>query len=216
MHPAPIEPMLMESAREYRTLRAPSGDGQTLVDPSWQVLPDTVARNRERFSYVQYDVQGRSLAELSAAARRVLLNRAIGYTARYREVPDRWRNFGSLESVPFLLSGHQPELFHPGVWYKNFVLGSLARKLDGVGIHLLIDSDTCRSASIRVPNGSISEPHLEAVAYDEPMAEVPHEERRIRDAATFRTFAERSAALIGPFVQNPLVSELWPLVMGRN
>jgi hypothetical protein len=107
--------MLMESAREYRTLRAPSGDGQTLVDPTWRALPDTVARNRERLSYVQYDVQGRSLADLSAAARCVLLNRAIGYTAQYREVPDRWRTMGTLEGVPFLLSGHQPELFHPGV-----------------------------------------------------------------------------------------------------
>jgi hypothetical protein len=48
------------------------------------------------------------------------------------------------------------------------------------------------------------------------MAEVPHEERMIRDAATFSTFAERSASLIRPFVADPLVSELWPLVMSRN
>src|SRR3954470_4262413 len=199
--------MLMERAREYRTLRAPSGDGQTLVDPPWQALPDALARNRELFSYVQYDVQGRSLADLSAAARRLLLSQALWYTAQYREVPDRWRKIATLAGVPFLLSGHQPELFHPGVWYKNFVLGSLARKLDGVGIHLLIDSDTCRSASIRVPTGSVLEPRVEAVPYDEPMAEVPHEERHIRDAATFSTFAERSALLIRPFVQNPLVEE---------
>ena len=152
--------MLMESAREYRMLRAPSGDGQTLVAPSWLALPDTVARNREQLSYVQYDVQGRSLADLSAAARRGLLAKSLAYTSQYREVPDRWRNITSIDGVPFLLSGHQPELFHPGVWYKNFVLGSLARKLDGVGIHLLIDSDTCRSASIRVPTGSVSEPRV--------------------------------------------------------
>ena len=85
----------------------------------------------------------------------MLAQSGIGYTSQYREVPERWRKIASLEDVPFLLSGHQPELFHPGVWYKNFVLGSLARKLDGVGIHLLIDSDTCRSASIRVPTGSV-------------------------------------------------------------
>jgi len=114
--------MLMESAREYRILRAPSGDGQTLVDPAWQALPDAVARNREQLSYVQYDVQGRSLADLRSSARHLLLNRALGYTARYRDVPNRWREIASLAGVPFLLSGHQPELFHPGVWYKNFVL----------------------------------------------------------------------------------------------
>src|SRR6185312_8361597 len=44
----------------------------------------------------------------------------------------------------------------------------------------------------------------------------PYEERMIRDAATFSTFAERSAALIRPLVADPMVAELWPLVMERN
>src|SRR6185295_11008278 len=117
--------------------------------------PDVVARNREQLLYVQYDVQGRSLGDLSAAARRGLFDQAINYTQQYRTIPDRWRKIDRLASVPFLLSGHQPELFHPGVWYKNFVLGSLAQRVDAVGIHLLIDSDTCASASIRVPTGSV-------------------------------------------------------------
>ena len=144
-NPAPFEPMLMESAREYRTLRAPSGDGQTLVDPSWQALPDTVARNREQLSYVQYDVQGRSLADLSAAAQtRACWQSRWRTRASIARCPSGGGTSRRLSDVPFILSGHQPEMFHPGVWYKNFVLGSLARKLDGVGIHLLIDSDTCR------------------------------------------------------------------------
>src|SRR5438105_15354205 len=79
-----------------------------------------------------------------------------------------------------------------------------------------MDSDTCRSASICVPTGSVNEPRVESVEYDEPMAEVPHEERLIRDVATFSTFAERSASLVRPFVADPLVTELWSLVMARN
>jgi hypothetical protein len=196
-------------------LRAPAGDGQTLIDPPYTALPDVVARNREQLSYVQYDVQGRSLGDLSASARRGLLDRAIGYTRQYRAIPDRWLKLDSLANVPFLLSGHQPELFHPGVWYKNFVLGSLARRMDAVGIHLLIDSDMCRSVSIRVPTGSISEPRVEAVPFDEPAAEVPHEERTIRNSATLSTFAERASSLIRPLVPDPIVRELWPLVMQR-
>lgn len=207
--------MLMERAREYRALRAPSEDGQTLIDPPFSVLPDAVARNREQFSYVQYDVQGRLLAELSAAARRGLLKQAIEYTQEYRSIPDRWLKIESVADVPFLLSGHQPEMFHPGVWYKNFVLGSLARRMDAVGIHLSIDSDMCRSVSIRVPTGTVSEPHVEAVPYDEPAAEVPHEERMIRNTATLSTFAERASSLIRPLVPDPMAVELWPLVMGR-
>src|SRR5438874_262208 len=102
--------MLMERAREYRTLRAPSGDGETLIDPSWSTLPDVAASNRAELSSIEYDVQGRSLRDLSAAGRAGLLAAAIRYTSKYRGVPERWRNMATLSGVPFVLSGHQPGL----------------------------------------------------------------------------------------------------------
>lgn len=208
--------MLMEHASGFRSLRAPQGDGQTVIEPPWLALPEVVAENRQHLAQVEYDVQGRSLTELAASARHLLLKRATAYTSQYRDVPDRVRNQSSIGGAPFLLSGHQPQLFHPGVWYKNFVLGALARRLDGVGIHLLIDSDLCRSVSIRVPTGAADNPRVEAVPYDEPATEVPYEERAIRDLATLASFAERVVAVIDPLVKEPLVESLWPLVLGRN
>jgi hypothetical protein len=208
--------MLMERATEFRRLRAPQGDGQTLIDPAWPTLPDVVAHNREHLASGPYDVQGRTLADLSNAARRGLLKCAVTYTSQYRDVPERWQSFKALAGAPFILSGHQPEMFHPGVWYKNFVLGGLARRLEGVGIHLLIDSDLCRTASIRVPTGTIDAPRVEAVEYDKPAPEVPYEERTIRDSATFSTFAERASALLRPLVADAMVAELWPLTIERN
>lgn len=208
--------MLMERATEFRRLRAPQGDGQTLIDPSWPTLPEVVANNREQLAAAQYDVQGRSLAELSRGARHALWKCAVAYTGQYRDVPERWQNFDSLAGAPFILSGHQPEMFHPGVWYKNFVLGGLARRMEGIGIHLLIDSDLCRTASIRVPTGSIDSPRIEAVQYDKPAPEVPYEERTIRDLATFSTFAERASGLLRPLVSDPMVAALWPLAVERN
>ena len=160
--------MLMDCASKFRTLRAPHGDGQTLVDPSYAVLPGTVMNNREALAATNYDVQGRSLAELSKAARERLWRLAVAYTGQYREVPERWLDLENAAETPFILSGHQPEMFHPGVWYKNFVLGGLARRMDGVGIHLSIDSDLCRGAWIRVPTGGIDRPRVEAVPYDKP------------------------------------------------
>jgi hypothetical protein len=81
---------------------------------------------------------------------------------------------------------------------------------------LLIDSDLCRSASIHVPTGTVEQPRVEAVPYDQPAAEVPYEERTIRDAHTLAGFAERVTMLARPFVPDPLVESMWPLVMDRN
>ncbi len=206
--------MLMERASEFRRLRAPQEDGQKLIEPPWHALPEVVADNRERLAQIDVDIQGRSVTDLAATARRALVQKAIEYSGRYRNVADRFRN--SPAGAPLILSGHQPQLFHAGVWYKNFVLGGLARNLDGVGIHLLIDSDLCRSVSIRVPTGTSNRPRVEAVPYDAPAAEVPYEERPIRDNAALASFEERVVALIEPLVRDPLVESLWPLVLARN
>jgi hypothetical protein len=212
--------MLMEQASGSRKLRAPQGDGQTVVEPPLRSLPRIVADNRDRLAGIGYDVQGQSLAELSASARRSLLQKSIEYTARYRNVPHRLRRAlvsdDALGRMSFILAGHQPQLFHPGVWYKNFVLGSLARELDAIPIHLLIDSDQCRSASIRVPTGSIEKPLVDIAPYDAPATEMPYEERSIGDFGTLQSFAGHVSSLVQPFVGDPLVRELWPLVLERN
>lgn len=207
--------MLMDCAREIRSLRAPLGDGETLIDPAYEALAGIAAGNSERLSATDFDFQGRSLCELSRSARRNLLQAAASYTGSYRDIPQGWKEFGTVQDAPFVLSGHQPEMFHPGVWYKNFVLGGLARRLGGVGIHLLIDSDLCRTATVRVPTGSLDQPRVETVAIDSPAAEVPYEERTIQNAASFSTFAERATALLRPFVANPMVAELWPIMLER-
>jgi hypothetical protein len=208
--------MLMEHARGYRSFRAPQSDGQKIVEPPLATLPQVVDANRELLSRADYDVQGRSLTELSASARASLVSLAAAYTSQYRDVTQRLPSGDSLASTPFILAGHQPQLFHPGVWYKNFVLGNLANQIGGIGIHLLIDSDLCRSASIRLPTGSIEHPRIDAVAYDEPAAEVPYEERAIRDFGAFESFGARAAELIKPFVTEPMVKSLWPLTLERN
>ncbi len=212
--------MLMEHATRSLNLRAPQGDGETVIDPPINSLPGVLATNRERLARVDYDVQGRSLADISASARRSLVHKAIEYTGQYRDIPARVADLAAhdatLAKAPFVLSGHQPQLYHPGVWYKNFVLGSLAESVQAMPIHLLIDSDLCRGASIRVPTGTAANPRVEVVAYDEPAMELPYEERSIRDLDTFRGFAKHATATIRSLVPDPLLSKLWPLTLDRN
>jgi len=201
----------MVDAAPYRRLRTPQKDGQTVVEPPRATLGDVIARNRAQLATLGYDLQGRPLAELAASARRSLVNQALAYTRGYRDVSPRHRQIAQTGG-PIVLSGHQPQLFHAGVWYKNFVLGDVAAEVGGAAIHLLIDSDLCRDASIRVPTGTVAEPRLEAVSFDQPSADVPYEERSVLDEATFAQFSDRVRHLLRPLVARPLVEELWPLM----
>ncbi len=207
--------MLMAEAAPYRRFRAPQEDGQTLVEPPRQSLADIVARNRAQLASLDCEMQGRSLLSLAVDARRSLVEQAVAYTKEYRDVSPRHLE-AQQAGGPMILSGHQPQLFHAGVWYKNFVLGDLAREVDGAAIHLLIDSDLCRAASIRVPSGSVDAPYVETAPFDSSAVEVPYEERTIADATTFRGFADQVRQLLRPFVADPLVDSLWPLVLDGN
>ncbi len=113
------------------------------------------------------------------------------------------------------LAGHQPELFHPGVWLKNFALGALARGHQATAINLVIDSDTTKGLALRVPGGSPSRPSVELIALDRPEPRVPYEERRVIERRQFEDFGGRVAAQMAPLLGDPLVLSYWPLVRER-
>lgn len=184
---------------EYQQYRAPASNDTALVDPPW---PEQIAQLTDPPETAALSIGGVSLAELKRSARTGLLAAAREYTAAYAdlEVPS---------DAPIVLSGHQPELFHPGVWFKNFALDALAKVSGGVGVHLIVDSDLCRTASIRTPTGSIDSPRLESVPYDLALAAAPYEERLIADERVFQTFADRAAHAIGPQIDQPLAPRLW-------
>jgi hypothetical protein len=189
----------------------PRENRSTLVLPSLDEAGALAAENRRHLGAVGYTVQGRSLADLSRHARAELLDAARAWTAGYRDVEMP----GADPSGLFFLAGHQPELFHPGVWYKNFVLAELARRHGAAAINLVIDSDTLKSSSLGVPCCTLDDPHREAVLFDRPDASTPFEERPALDEALFCNFGRRVTKRIAALVPDPLIERYWPMVLER-
>ena len=196
---------------EYRRLRAPAEDRTALVDPPLDRVAAVVDENvRVRAAY-DYDFQGRSLAELSGQARRELLSQARRWTAAYCDV-----GFSGAEQAGLIfLAGHQPEIFHPGVWFKNFALDALAHRHRAVAVSLVVDSDTVKEPALRVPGGSVKEPQIEVIPFDRAEPKVPYEVRRIIDRGMFADFGRRVAQRIAPLVPDPLIEAYWPLARAR-
>jgi hypothetical protein len=200
----------MGEALQHRGVRAPRENGGKLVEPPLSALGDLIERNVSSAAGYDYDVQGRSLSQLAAQARGELVQAALNYTRSYRDVA---HVAGQSERI--FLAGHQPQLFHPGVWFKNFVLSAIARRHAGVGVNLIIDSDTIKTACLRVPGGTPAEPRVESLALDRPTAEIPYEERSIIDRQCLGSFGARAAETTRHLVRDPLVHEFWPLVTQR-
>lgn len=203
---------LMPEPLRYRRLRAPRVDGGMLADPPLEAAGALLAEQAAQRALIDYDFHGRRLSQLIPAARAELLQAALAYSNSYLEQPLT----GLDAAAPFVLAGHQPQLFHPGVWIKNFALAELVRDGQAVGINLVVDTDTARSAAALVPGGSSTAPLVANVPYDASLAEMPYEERPIADFAQFASFSSRAAERLKPLVADPLVTSFWPDVVERG
>ena len=197
---------------EYRRLRAPRENGAALIDPPKRGIEPIIRSNRRTLEAYCYDCQGRCLTKLSRQARSDLLKEARRWTSAYRDVHE------PVSSGPetIFLAGHQPELFHAGVWFKNFALSALAQHHQAVAVNLLIDSDTAKENSLRVPGGTVENPEAVAIPIDAAGPPIPHEQQRIIDSDRFASFGRRAFEQVRPLVADPLIREFWPEVVKRS
>lgn len=121
-------------ADRYADWKAPAEDGQMLIwpDPP-QLLADTRDNARRLSGANQVLIQNLPLPDLRRRARQF-----IGHDG----------------DEPLIATGHQTELFHPGVWAKNALIDAAAAKLGGKAYHFAVDSDAPKHLHVRWPGGS--------------------------------------------------------------
>jgi hypothetical protein len=200
---------------------APDASGGRLIDPpvtpepgrgSIEALVDNNRLLRTAFDTRIGDLR---LWELVAATRREVLTVAAEYTGSYRDVhrPD---DVAEWIARPIIMGGHQPELFHAGVWLKNSALDAYARQAGGTALNLVVDSDRCTRPAVAVPVGTPASAQAEEVAFDADAPEMPWEERPVFDADCFASFGRRASELLAPFEPQPILRKWWPLAVERS
>ena len=192
-----------------RRLRAPEGDGAVVAEPPLAEVGQLLSRNRAHLQQTNLTLLDRSLAELRRQARKCAIDEARAYL---REAGEPVPPFAD---GPLLMAGHQPELFHPGVWAKNFALHGLARKYCGIALNLVVDNDTAKATALRVPTrttDAVPWPHALMLAYDRWVGEVPYEEREVADEDQFTQFSKRVVEAMRGWDFTPLVQSFWEQV----
>ncbi|MCZ2343519.1 MAG: hypothetical protein LC104_17255 [Bacteroidales bacterium] len=192
--------------------RAPTANRAVLADPSRLLWPQLVQENRHRLATAMVRIDGEPLHAFREQARTEIL--AVAHATQSPVETDT-----KSDDAPLVVSGHQPELFHPGVWVKNFALCGLAQRVSGVSLNLVVDNDTLKSSALRIPTWTGRDPatvHLSAVPFDTHDNEQPYEIRGIHDAALFHSFAERAASLWNEWGYEPLLPRAWACILRQT
>ncbi len=206
------------NSSDFRNLpkyRAPEASASALVQPSLaSVLRQHVGFAPQRDGVSDLRIGPYRLGELRGPARRDALRAAIDYTRTYRDIWfDADRYCMQADEAAWLVAGHQPELFHPGVWFKNFLLSQASAQAACVALNLVIDNDLCRSPAIRVPvidqKDGLSLVRTESIAFDASSPPVAWECRSILDKEVLRSFPQRVREVMPGALPKPLVEALW-------
>lgn len=196
---------------QYQRIRVPREDGATLQIPSLNELDALWQANLSRV-----DASGRSWQVRRDFARREAIEVAFRYSSQYlpKDVLTRLRTRQQV-----IMSGHQPELFHPGVWFKNFVLNAASKQLNAIPINLIVDSDLSTRQNIAVPTtvaietktGRVEKLQYGSVSFDRPTPQQPYEMKAIADGEVFREFPHQVVAAVKAYhgTDSPLVVPIW-------
>lgn len=193
-----------------REWRAPREHGAAVIAPAWADLPGAVADNTTAITRWSGGLAGLSWAEWRNWCRQSCLAAARDYTSNQLGVAVPETGAG-----PLIVGGHQPALFHPGVWAKNMAIHRLAQRVQGTSVHLIVDNDASGQATISIPAGSPARPRLQPLAFDAPRAAQPWESAVIQVPALFTTFADRVTEALAPWGITPVVQTAWPAAVAQ-
>lgn len=186
-------------------IRVPRDNRTLFAVPSLDRGVEVSRENHARLNTSRADLQGRTLEHLRQWARTNVYGAALAYTS---EVTGQ-----TLTPQPFeqmFVAGHQPSLFHPGVWVKNFAIDQMAARNNGCAVNLVVDNDTFSSMQLRVPAGDRLSPSITTIPFDEPRPTGPWEGATIQNRQLFDQFGRSVQEAMGRWNIDPLVGELWP------
>jgi hypothetical protein len=122
---------------QYADWKAPRADGSLLIWPEPQQMLDDARATRELLSRTDSPpIQGVPLLEWRQRMRAFL-----GHAD---------------DAQPLIVTGHQAELHHPGVWAKNALVDAAARAIGARAMHLSVDTDQPKHLTLRWPGFSES------------------------------------------------------------
>lgn len=204
---------LKSSTQHYK---APREDGEIYLSMSPSETQLAIDSNRESLET--------SLGELRRKAKYELFHAAVNHSALFDSAElDRADSPTSVsianESAdkPLIVTGHQPELVHPGVWFKYANASEIAKAVDGIAVNIIVDNDTIRSRTISLPSIQNQQVKKRRLHFDDGPARIPWEDTSIQNFDQLRSFCDEVCKELKlKESATPLLTTAWPEVIAST
>jgi hypothetical protein len=185
---------------KIESFTTPKKNREIFIKPAYDDIPGLIDLNKERFQSYEFEINDIPFSKFRKQVRSETLKTAGEYTEKLQSICSKLNiteaenahsvnDFNSPEKA-IIQTGHSPALVHPGILIKHNLVTDISKKLNGIGINMVVDNDACHDNSLNIPNINGLDSSVERIEYLSGLHNLAFEEIRYKDATQLTTIKE--------------------------
>ena len=182
---------------KIETFVVPKKDKEIIIKPAYEDIPGLIDSNIGRFKSYRFDINGIPFPEFRKHTQTEILEKSGEYSEWIWSICSRLKIGRKRDSSdfhnpytpdkPIIQTGYPPTLAHPGILIKNSLVNTIAEKIKGIGINMVVDNDTCHDNWLNIPNINKLEPSMEKIEFIPNLQGLAFEEAGYTDLTQLTT-----------------------------
>ncbi len=181
----------------------PKSNNEIFIKPAYDDIPGLIELNKERFKAYDFDINVIPFSEFRELVRSETLKKAGEYTEGIKSLCSRLNITGTANlpciddayksGMDIIQIGHSPILAHPGVMIKHGLVNNIAKKVNGIGLNMVVDNDTCHDDCLSIPSINGPDSSVERIGFIpglHNLYNLAFEEIRYTDSTQLTAFKE--------------------------
>ena len=185
---------------KIETFTIPKQNKEIFIKPAYEDIPGLISLNKERFKSYDFDINSIPFSGFREQVRSETLKKAGEYTEKIWSLCSNL-NISSTEKLSCINdsyapdkditeTGHSPILAHPGVLIKHGLINSIAKKVNGIGVNMIVDNDACHDNCLSIPDINGMDSSVERIEFLSSLYNLAFEEIKYTDSTQLLSFKE--------------------------
>jgi len=196
---------------------APKRNRDVFLYPALDRIPELILENRHKIRDYKFEINGVPFQILRDKSRMEVLRQAACYTngiksllrkdtsglclyvrnsTQSNTINELTLDYEAVKNIPIVQTGHEPILYHPGIWIKNHLAHYLVKIVGGISVNMIVDNDACNMGFMYVPILSEISTSVGKVAFVKNKDHVAYEEIVFDDFGPILQFKEEVIDLL--------------------
>ena len=185
---------------KIKSFTIPKKNKEIFIDPAYENIPELIDLNKKSFQSYDCNINGIPFSQFREQVRSDTLKKAGEYSENLLSLCSNLniagtKNFSCVKDFyspekNIIQTGHSPAIVHPGVLIKHSLVNSIAKKVNGIGINMVVDNDVDNDNCLNIPDINDLDSSVEKMEYHPGLRNLAFEEIRYADSTQLPAFKE--------------------------